>query len=47
LLEEDTLMFPFPRTDWVTLRGRITGAMHDATITNIRCVRRLTAQRLP
>ena len=47
LLEEDVLMFPFPRTDWVTLRGRITGVMLDATITNIRCVRRLTVQRLP
>jgi len=47
LLEEDVLMFPFPRTDWVTLRGRITGPMLDATITNIRCIRRLTVQRLP
>ena len=32
LLEEDVPMFPFPRTDWVTLRGRITGAMLDAMI---------------
>jgi hypothetical protein len=47
LLEEDALIFPFPRTDWVTLRGRVTGAMLDATITNIRCVRRLTVRRLP
>ena len=31
--------------DWVTLRGRITGAALEATITNIRCVRRLRAQR--
>jgi len=45
LLEEDSPWFGFPRTDWVTLRGRITGAALDATITNIRCVRRLMAQR--
>ena len=45
LLEEDLPMFFFPRTDWVTLRGRITGAELEATITNIRCVRRLRAQR--
>ena len=32
-------------TDWVTLRGRITEAALEATITNIRCVRRLRAQR--
>ena len=25
LLEEDSPMFFFPRTDWVTLRGRIAG----------------------
>ena len=47
LLEEDLPMFFFPRTDWVTLRGRIAGAEKseereerlEATITNIRCVR--------
>jgi hypothetical protein len=45
-LEEDSLLFlRTPRTDWVTLRGRITGAALEATITNIRCVRRLRAQR--
>ena len=37
--------FWFPRTDWVTLRGRISGVALDATITNMRCVRRLMAQR--
>jgi hypothetical protein len=45
---EDSPMLSFPRTprtDWVTLRGRITGAALEATITNIRCVRRLRAQR--
>jgi len=31
--------------DWVTLRGRILGPTLDATITTLRCVRRLTAQR--
>jgi hypothetical protein len=45
LLEEGSPTFFFPRTDWVTLRGRITGAELEATITNIRCVRRLRAQR--
>ena len=45
LLQEDLPMFFFPRTDWVTLRGRITGAVIEATITNMRCVRRLRAQR--
>ena len=45
LLQEDLPMFFFPRTDWVTLRGRITGAALEATITNIRCVRRLRVQR--
>ena len=45
LLDEDSPMFFFPRTDWVTLRGRITEAELEATITNIRCVRRLRAER--
>ncbi len=45
LLQEDLPMFFFPRTDWVTLRGRITGAELEATITNIRCVRLLRVQR--
>ena len=46
VLQEDLLLFPrTPHTDWVTLRGRITGAALEATITNIRCVRRLRAQR--
>jgi len=45
LLEEDSPWFGFPRIDWLTLRGRITGGALDATITNIRCVRRLMAQR--
>jgi hypothetical protein len=45
LLQEDSPMFFFPRTDWVTLRGRITGAELEATITNIRCVRLLRVQR--
>lgn len=45
LLQEDLPMVFFPRTDWVTLRGRITGAVIEATITNMRCVRRLRAQR--
>ncbi|MGC1409557.1 MAG: hypothetical protein WA864_11500 [Acetobacteraceae bacterium] len=31
--------------DWVTLRGRIIGATLDATLTTLRCERRLTAQR--
>ena len=45
-MQDDSLSFPrTPRTDWVTLRGRITGAALEATITNIRCVRRLRAQR--
>ena len=46
VLQDDSLLFPqTPRTDWVTLRGRITEAALEATITNIRCVRRLRAQR--
>ena len=45
LLQEDSPMFFFPRTDWVTLRGRISGVELEATITNIRCVRRLRIQR--
>jgi hypothetical protein len=46
VLQEDALLFPqMPRTDWVTVRGRITGAAFEATITNIRCVRQLKAQR--
>jgi hypothetical protein len=45
LLEEDSPMFLFPHTDWVTLRGRITGAALEATISNMRCVRQLRAQR--
>lgn len=32
-------------TAWVTVTGRITGTMLDATVTDLRCVRRLTAQR--
>ncbi len=31
--------------DWVTLRGRITGPTLDATITTLRCERRLATQR--
>jgi len=31
--------------DWVYLRGGITGTTMDATITNMRCVRRLIAHR--
>ena len=45
LLEEDSPWFWFPRTHWVTLRGRISGVALDATITNMRCVRRLMVQR--
>jgi hypothetical protein len=47
VMEEDSpRLFPrTPRTDWVTLRGRITGAALEATITNIRCVRRLRVER--
>ncbi len=33
------------RIDWVRLSGRISGTTMDATITTLRCVRRLTAQR--
>lgn len=40
---------PGPRTryilDWVRLNGRISGTTLDATITNLRCTRHLTAQR--
>ncbi len=32
-------------TAWVTLTGRITGSELDATITDQRCVRHLTARR--
>ena len=45
LLEEDLPISFFPRTDWVILRGRVTGAELEATITNVRCVRRLKVQR--
>ena len=45
LLQEDLPMFFFPRTDWVTLRGRITGAALEATITNMRCVRQVKVER--
>ena len=31
--------------DWVTLQGRIVGPTLDATITTLRCTRRLTVQR--
>ncbi|MFZ0016594.1 MAG: hypothetical protein WAL10_04600 [Acetobacteraceae bacterium] len=31
--------------DWVTLRGRIVGPTLDATITTLRCTRRVTLQR--
>jgi hypothetical protein len=30
---------------WVTVTGRITGSELDATVSDLRCVRRLTAQR--
>jgi hypothetical protein len=30
---------------WVTVSGRITGAELDATVSDLRCVRHLTAQR--
>ncbi|MEJ0015962.1 MAG: hypothetical protein WDN25_05250 [Acetobacteraceae bacterium] len=33
------------RTDWVTLQGQIRGDTLDATLTNYRCVRHLTARR--
>ena len=43
--EEDLPFQSRYRTDWVTLRGRTDGTMLDATISNLRCVRRLIAQR--
>jgi len=33
------------RTDWVTLNGRITGPTLEATISTLRCTRRLNAER--
>jgi hypothetical protein len=30
---------------WVTIRGRIAGGTLDATVTDNRCTRRITAQR--
>jgi hypothetical protein len=40
-------IFGFSRdlTDWVLLRGRISGTTLDATITTTRCARRLAGQR--
>jgi hypothetical protein len=37
--------FSRDRIDWVRLSGRISGTTMEATITTLRCVRRLTAQR--
>jgi len=31
---------------WVTVRGRIAGQTLDATVTDDRCTRRVTAQRV-
>ena len=42
-------LFGFSRdlTDWVFLRGRISGTTMDATITTTRCARRLAGQHRP
>ncbi len=37
--------FSRDRVDWVYLRGGIAETTMDATISNIHCIRRLTAQR--
>jgi hypothetical protein len=37
--------FSRDRIDWVFLRGGISGTTMEARITNMRCMRRLTAQR--
>jgi hypothetical protein len=37
--------FSRDRIDWVFLRGGMSGRTMEATITDVRCVRRLTAQR--
>ncbi len=42
---EDIPVLSRDRTDWVLLRGRISGNTLEATITNLRCTRHLTAQR--
>jgi hypothetical protein len=42
---DEVIEFSRDRVDWVYLRGGITGTTMDATITNMRCVRRLMAQR--
>jgi hypothetical protein len=43
--EIDIVQYSQYRTDWAVLRGRITGTELDATLTTMRCVRHLTAQR--
>jgi hypothetical protein len=42
---EEISAFSRDRVDWVYLRGAITGSTMEATITDLRCVRRLVAQR--
>jgi len=42
---EEIREFSRDTVDWVYLRGGITGTTMDATITNMRCLRRLIAQR--
>ncbi|HEY2616306.1 MAG TPA: hypothetical protein VGI78_03110 [Acetobacteraceae bacterium] len=43
--EINVVQFSQYRTDWAVLRGHITGTELDATLTTMRCVRHLTAQR--
>jgi hypothetical protein len=45
--EVDIVQFSQYRTDWAVLQGRITATDLDATLTTMRCVRRLLAQRSP
>jgi hypothetical protein len=42
---EEIYAFSRDRTDWVFLRGRISGTRMDATITTARCARQLAGQR--
>jgi hypothetical protein len=42
---QNYLLLSHYENQWVTVRGRIAGGTLDATVTDDRCTRRITAQR--